>query len=103
MQSNQKFGLLAALLEVGAWTHAENCIAQLPTYYAVAQPAIAKALENLIHITMQPVHKRYIHTSNSGHWIILIEVGPPTKLAKKIFVSGTVVSIPESEPNDMKH
>ena len=57
--SNQKFGLLAALLEVGAWTHAEKCIGQLPIYYAVAQPVIAKALGNLIHITMQPMHKRY--------------------------------------------
>ena len=57
--SNQKFGLLKALLEVGAWTHAEQVISRLPIYYAVAKPAIAKALANLIHVKMAPVHKNF--------------------------------------------
>ena len=57
--SNQKFGLLKALLEVGAWSHAEQVISRLPIYYAVAKPSIAKALANLIHVKMAPVHKKY--------------------------------------------
>ena len=57
--SNQKFGLLKALLDVGAWTHAEEVISRLPIYYAVAKPAIAKALANLIHVKMAPVHKKF--------------------------------------------
>ena len=40
--TNQKFGLLKALLEVGAWSHAEKVISRLPIYYAVAKPSIGK-------------------------------------------------------------
>ena len=57
-QLNQKFGLLEALLKVGDWIHAEVIISNLPTYYAVSKPAIATALCNLIHITMDPVHRK---------------------------------------------
>ena len=56
---NQKFGLLRALLDVGAWAHAEKLIARLPTYHAVAQLPIAQSLANLIHIKMAPVHEKY--------------------------------------------
>ena len=57
--SNQKFGLLKALLDVGAWTEAEKLITRLPLFYAVSQPSIAKALSNLIHIKMAPVHEKH--------------------------------------------
>ena len=56
---NQKFGLLRALLDVGAWSHAEQLIARLPMYHAVAQLPIAQSLANLIHIKMAPVHEQY--------------------------------------------
>ena len=55
---NQKFGLLEALLTVGAWEHAQSVISRLPTYFAVCQVPIAKALAKLIHISMQPVHEK---------------------------------------------
>jgi len=58
-KKNQKFGLLEALLEVGAWDHAQAVISRLPTYYAVCQVPIAKALAKLIHVSMQPVHQKY--------------------------------------------
>lgn len=58
LDSNQKFGLLEALLSVGAWKQAEDLIALLPTYHAVSQPKIAKALCKLIHITMDPLYKK---------------------------------------------
>ena len=57
-KKNQKFGLLEALLEVGAWDHAQAVISRLPTYYAVCQVPIAKALAKLIHVSMQPVHQK---------------------------------------------
>ena len=45
--ANQKFGLLEALLRVGAWTEAESLMARMPAYYAVSQPKIAEALAEL--------------------------------------------------------
>jgi len=45
------------MLEVGAWTEAENLIGRFPSYYAVSHPDIAKALCSLIHTTMDPVYK----------------------------------------------
>ena len=56
---NQKFGLLEALLRVGAWKEAEGLIMKLPTYFAVAQPNIADALQNLIHISLEPLHREH--------------------------------------------
>ena len=43
-ENNQKFGLLEALIKVGAWSHAEKLLCQLPTYYATAQPGISRQL-----------------------------------------------------------
>ena len=57
--SNQKLGLLKALLDVGAWSQAESLIQGMPQYYAVSQPSIAMSLAHLIHVTMAPVHARY--------------------------------------------
>ena len=45
--ANQKFGLLEALLRVGAWTEAEALMGRMPAYYAVSQPKIAEALAEL--------------------------------------------------------
>ena len=56
--TNPKFGLLEALLKVGAWTEAAAVMARLPTYYAVSQPMIASALQTLIHTTMDPIHRK---------------------------------------------
>ena len=50
---------MAALLQVGAWTHAEKIMNRLPIHYTVAQSHIAEALQKLIHRTIQPMHKRY--------------------------------------------
>merc|ERR1719347_554172 len=60
-ENNQKFGLLEALIKVGAWGHAEKLLCQLPTYYATAQHGISKQLCKLIHIIMDPVYQ-----ANSG-------------------------------------
>ena len=79
---NQKFGLLKALLDVGAWNHAENVIARLPTYSAVAQPQIAMSLANLLHITMAPVHEKYCKLGSrtpSRHYEPLTTEGAPAQ------------------------
>lgn len=57
--SNQKFGLVKALLDVGAWSHAEKLIGRLPLNYAVAQPSIARSLSNLIHRKIAPIHEKF--------------------------------------------
>ena len=56
--ANQKFGLLEALLRVGAWAEAESLMGRMPAYYAVAQPKIAEALAELVHVTLDPVHRK---------------------------------------------
>ena len=48
----QKFGLLEALLRVGAWSEAESLMARMPPYYAVSQPKIAEALAELGHYSV---------------------------------------------------
>uniref|UniRef100_A0A0K2TBN1 THO complex subunit 2 n=1 Tax=Lepeophtheirus salmonis TaxID=72036 RepID=A0A0K2TBN1_LEPSM len=57
--ANQKFGLLEALIHVGAWSEAEIIISQLPTYYSVSQPKISHALCRLVHTTIEPLNRRY--------------------------------------------
>ena len=57
---NQKFGLLQALISVGAWKEAEKIIEALPEFYAVSQPTIALALQRLIHVTVEPLHRRLV-------------------------------------------
>ncbi|TRY73857.1 hypothetical protein TCAL_01902 [Tigriopus californicus] len=53
--ANQKLGLIEAFLRVGAWTHAEKLMNRLPPYFAVSQEPIAKALQRLVHLTIQPL------------------------------------------------
>uniref|UniRef100_UPI00358DF603 THO complex subunit 2 isoform X2 n=1 Tax=Myxine glutinosa TaxID=7769 RepID=UPI00358DF603 len=54
----QKLGLLEALLHVGDWNHARAIMDRLPPFYTTSQKAIAAALCNLIHITIEPLHRR---------------------------------------------
>ena len=56
-ENNQKFGLLEALIKVGDWTHAHKILQQLPTYFATAQPDVARALCGLVHILVDPVYQ----------------------------------------------
>ncbi|XP_056665928.1 THO complex subunit 2-like isoform X2 [Monodelphis domestica] len=55
---NQKLGLLEALLKIGDWQHAENIMDQMPLFYATTQKAIAFALCQLIHVTIEPIYRR---------------------------------------------
>ncbi|XP_036596611.1 THO complex subunit 2-like [Trichosurus vulpecula] len=55
---NQKLGLLEALLKIGDWQHAENIMDQMPLFYATTQKAVAFALCQLIHLTIEPLYQR---------------------------------------------
>ncbi|KAM7338452.1 hypothetical protein ACRRTK_001936 [Alexandromys fortis] len=56
---NQKLGLLEALLKIGDWQHAQNIMDQMPPYYAASHKLIALAICKLIHITVEPLYRRY--------------------------------------------
>uniref|UniRef100_A0A8D3DXW3 THO complex subunit 2 n=1 Tax=Scophthalmus maximus TaxID=52904 RepID=A0A8D3DXW3_SCOMX len=55
---NQKLGLLEALLRIGDWHHAQSIMDQMPSFYATSHKAIALALCQLVHLTVEPLYKR---------------------------------------------
>uniref|UniRef100_A0A8C9WHR6 THO complex subunit 2 n=1 Tax=Scleropages formosus TaxID=113540 RepID=A0A8C9WHR6_SCLFO len=55
---NQKLGLLEALLRIGDWNHAQSIMNQMPPFYATSHKAIALALCQLLHLTVEPLYRR---------------------------------------------
>ncbi|XP_023686314.2 THO complex subunit 2 isoform X1 [Paramormyrops kingsleyae] len=55
---NQKLGLLEALLRIGDWQHAQSIMEQMPAFYATSHKAIALALCQLLHLTVEPLYRR---------------------------------------------
>nr|XP_054586569.1 THO complex subunit 2 isoform X1 [Nothobranchius furzeri]XP_054586570.1 THO complex subunit 2 isoform X1 [Nothobranchius furzeri]XP_054586571.1 THO complex subunit 2 isoform X1 [Nothobranchius furzeri] len=55
---NQKLGLLEALLRIGDWHHAQIIMNQMPSFYASSHKAIALALCQLVHLTVEPLYRR---------------------------------------------
>ncbi|XP_047462426.1 THO complex subunit 2 [Mugil cephalus] len=55
---NQKLGLLEALLRIGDWHHAQSIMDQMPSFYATSHKAIALALCQLVHLTIEPLYRR---------------------------------------------
>lgn len=55
---NQKLGLLEALLQIGDWHHAQCIMDQMPPFYAASHKAIALALCQLVHLTVEPLYRR---------------------------------------------
>ncbi|KAG9341742.1 hypothetical protein JZ751_018808 [Albula glossodonta] len=55
---NQKLGLLEALLKIGDWHHAQSIMEQMPAFYATSHKAIAVALCQLLHLTVEPLYRR---------------------------------------------
>ena len=60
---NQKLGLLEALLRIGDWHHAQIIMDQMPSFYATSHKAIALALCQLVHLTVEPVYRRWLPSS----------------------------------------
>ncbi|XP_068600453.1 THO complex subunit 2 [Brachionichthys hirsutus] len=54
---NQKLGLLEALLRIGDWRHAQIIMDQMPSFYATSHKAIALALCQLVHLTVDPIYR----------------------------------------------
>lgn len=59
MPDNQKLGLLEALLRLGDWRHAQSIMDQMPSFYATSHKAIALALCQLVHLTVEPLYRRW--------------------------------------------
>lgn len=55
---NQKLGLLEALIRIGDWHHAQSIMNQMPSFYATSHKAIALALCQLVHLTVEPLYRR---------------------------------------------
>ncbi|XP_067085203.1 THO complex subunit 2 [Osmerus mordax] len=55
---NQKLGLLEALLRIGDWQHAQSIMDQMPAFYATSHKAIALALCQLLHLSVEPLYRR---------------------------------------------
>ena len=60
---------LEALLRVGAWTEAESLMGRMPPYFAVSSQAkIAEALAQLVHVTMDPLHRKTLLSQSRVEW-----------------------------------
>ncbi|OWF53939.1 THO complex subunit 2-like isoform X2 [Mizuhopecten yessoensis] len=59
--TNQKLGLIEALLGLGAWDNAKQILDRLPEFFATTYKPIALALCALVHLMMDPVYR-----TNSG-------------------------------------
>uniref|UniRef100_A0A3B3Y4C6 THO complex subunit 2 n=1 Tax=Poecilia mexicana TaxID=48701 RepID=A0A3B3Y4C6_9TELE len=63
---NQKLGLLEALLRIGDWHHAQSIMDQMPSFYATSHKAIALALCQLVHLTMEPLYRAGVPKGAKG-------------------------------------
>lgn len=70
LPDNQKLGLLEALLRLGDWHHAQSIMDQMPSFYATSHKAIALALCQLVHLTVEPLYRRWDCNSHFDYNII---------------------------------
>uniref|UniRef100_A0A3B5LJZ0 THO complex subunit 2 n=1 Tax=Xiphophorus couchianus TaxID=32473 RepID=A0A3B5LJZ0_9TELE len=63
---NQKLGLLEALLRIGDWHHAQSIMDQMPSFYATSHKAIALALCQLVHLTVEPLYRAGVPKGAKG-------------------------------------
>lgn len=70
LPDNQKLGLLEALLRLGDWHHAQSIMDQMPSFYATSHKAIAMALCKLVHLTVEPLYRRWDCISHFHYNII---------------------------------
>lgn len=67
LPDNQKLGLLEALLRLGDWHHAQSIMDQMPSFYTTSHKAIALALCQLVHLTVEPLYRRCDCISSSDY------------------------------------
>lgn len=63
---NQKLGLLEALLKIGDWHHAQSIMDQMPPFYSTSHKPIAIALCQLVHVTIEPLYRRWSDSHHSA-------------------------------------
>ncbi|XP_052852887.1 THO complex subunit 2 [Drosophila gunungcola] len=63
---NQKFGLCEALLKVGDWENAYKIIQKLPEQAVVLQEPIARAIADLIHLSVESVYYKKCFKAPAG-------------------------------------
>lgn len=57
-ETNQKFGLCEALLQVGDWNNCQLLCKRLPDHCVMEQPPVAFALCKLLHSLIEPVYRK---------------------------------------------
>ncbi|XP_017152639.1 THO complex subunit 2 isoform X1 [Drosophila miranda] len=63
---NQKFGLCEALLKVGDWENAHRIIQKLPEQSVVIQEPIARAIVELIHLSVEHIYYKKCFKAPAG-------------------------------------
>ncbi|XP_017075431.2 LOW QUALITY PROTEIN: THO complex subunit 2 [Drosophila eugracilis] len=63
---NQKFGLCEALLKVGDWENAYKIIQKLPEQAVVLQEPIARAIADLIHLSIENIYYKKCFKAPAG-------------------------------------
>ncbi|XP_033174015.1 THO complex subunit 2 isoform X2 [Drosophila mauritiana] len=64
--ANQKFGLCEALLKVGDWENAYKIIQKLPEQAVVLQEPIARAIADLIHLSVENIYYKKCFKAPAG-------------------------------------
>ncbi|KAH8271933.1 hypothetical protein KR044_011838, partial [Drosophila immigrans] len=64
--TNQKFGLCEALLKVGDWENAHKIIQKLPDQAVVVQEPIARAIVELVHLSVEQIYYKKCFKAPAG-------------------------------------
>ncbi|XP_023179884.2 THO complex subunit 2 [Drosophila hydei] len=64
--ANQKFGLCEALLKVGDWDNALKIIQKLPDQSVVVQDPIARAIVELVHLSVEQIYYKKVFKAPAG-------------------------------------
>ncbi|XP_030383564.1 THO complex subunit 2 [Scaptodrosophila lebanonensis] len=82
--ANQKFGLCEALLKVGDWENAYKIIQKLPEQAIVVQEPIARAIAELIHLSVEQVYYKKCFKAPAGRKPSRSRLYDDTKLVAKM-------------------
>ncbi|XP_075153160.1 THO complex subunit 2-like protein [Haematobia irritans] len=82
--ANQKFGLCEGLLKVGDWDNARKIIKKLPEQSVVVHEPIARALSELIHISIDHVYRTKCFKISPAATLQKRRLSDDSKLLQKI-------------------
>ncbi|XP_068150279.1 THO complex subunit 2 [Drosophila tropicalis] len=81
---NQKFGLCEALLRVGDWDNALKIIQKLPDQSVVVQEPIAKAIVELVHLSVEQIYYNKCFKAPAGRKTSRSRLYDDSKLVAKM-------------------